>query len=70
VIRLTEEARRLLSSLWTPDGEVLRLIRDFESGPGSEVYAEELAFRILLAAAEFFSWQCSGGRVHHSAHFL
>jgi hypothetical protein len=56
VIRVTAKARRLLFYLWAPDGEVLLLVRDPESGPGTEVHAEVLAFGILLAAAEFFSW--------------
>ena len=41
MIRVTDEAKGLLSTLWAPDGEVLRLIRP----PESHGHAGELAFR-------------------------
>ena len=44
MIKVSEEAKRLLSSLWAPDGEVLRLVCDPTLGTGSDVHAEELAF--------------------------
>jgi hypothetical protein len=41
VIRVSPKAKRLLSTLWVPDGEVLRLIRP----PESYGHAGQLAFR-------------------------
>jgi len=40
VIRVSEEAKRLLGTLWTPDGEVLRLVlRSPEArGPGRRAF--------------------------------